>query len=101
MRIALPRPRRRQHGGPWLFEPFAKIRTATAAVATMSAGQQHGEQHPRLARTGVPNPVRHPETKRVKIRRSAKRGYFRVRVAPDHVRRVSTSRACSQPSLVC
>jgi hypothetical protein len=61
--------------GRWLFEPLAENQDGHGSHREhLSAGQQHGEQHQRPARTSTPNPMRYPEAKRVKICGNSKRG---------------------------
>src|SRR5664279_3872023 len=69
--------------GPCRFEAFAKDQDSHDRHRNdVSLGEQHWEQHQCPAGADTPDPIGHPETKRVKIRRSAKSGESRIRMAP-------------------
>src|SRR5579863_1253749 len=66
-----PAPTRR----PWLLEPFAENQRGHGGHCDeVSSGQQHWEQHQGPASASAPQPMCNPETKRIEISRSAKRG---------------------------
>src|SRR5215831_5905323 len=75
---AAPAPTRRHRQ----FETFSENQDGHGSHCDdVSPWQQHREQHQPPARPGAPNPMCHPKTKRVEIRRSAKRGQFGMSMA--------------------